>query len=284
MSSKKILIVNFGGMGDILNTTAIACHHKTVDPYVEVHFLTKSKYAHLIRNNTYIDNVIISSSEFDSWGSEIVSNYFKGKLSLDDYDIALFAAPYMSPLYDRTERSTLLNIIHEETSLIDKWSCEFKPYISLSKDEVIEADEFMALINGERRVLIEYEYFSNQSTMDINSIISICEKFNDPKYDLIFSGREKPKYLDTLSSKYDCRIHHYSKSFLSNAHLYNYMDLFIGCSSGITCLTASNYCNHNISRIEIVRGKHWSTSFWKHLCNKKIAYNNQDLNIFLEKY
>lgn len=282
MSSKKILIVNFGGMGDILNTTAIACHHKMEDSSTEVDFLTKNKYDFLLRNNIYIDRVISSGSEFDSWGSEVISKYFREKLSFDGYSNVLFAAPYMSPLYDKTERSTLLNIIYEETSGIKEWACDFMPYVFLSEEEINEAEFFISGTSGQIKILIEYEYFSQQSIMDIECILKLCEKFNDPQYDLIFSGKNKPQYLNSLSSKYNCNIYHYSGSFLSNAHLYNYMDLFVGCSSGITCLTASSYCKHDIERLELVRGSHWSTEFWKHLSNRNSFYNKKTFIDFLQ--
>jgi ADP-heptose:LPS heptosyltransferase len=282
MSSKKILIVNFGGMGDILNTTPIACHHKTQDESIQVDFLTKNKYGFLLRNNIYIDNVISSGPEFDSWGSEIISKYFKEQMKFDDYCEVLFSAPYMSPLYDRTERSTLLNIIYEETSGIKEWECDFLPYVFLSQDEIGEADFFISKTSGEYKVMIEYEYFSQQSIMDTECIMELCEKLNNPKCDLIFSGKNIPSYLDILARKYECNIYHYNGSFLSNAHLYNYMDMFVGCSSGITCLTASSYCNHDIERIELVRGSHWSTEFWKHLSKRKSFYNKNDFVNFLK--
>jgi ADP-heptose:LPS heptosyltransferase len=285
MSSKKILIVNFGGIGDILNTTAIACHHKTKDNSIEIDFLTKNKYEFLLKNNIYIDKVILSGAEFDSFGSEVVTRHFKEQMAFDQYSDVLFAAPYMSPLYDRTPRSTLLNIIYEETSGIKEWSCDFMPYVFLSKEEVQEADNFLQKTLGKYKIMIEYEYFSNQSIMDIECILSLCDKFNGKEYDIIFSGKNKPEYLDLIIEKYNSNIYHYDGSFLSNAHLYNNMNMFVGCSSGITCLTASNYCDHNIDRLELVRGSHWSTQFWRHLLNRKTFYKKQSFtNFFKKKY
>ena len=281
MSIKKILIVTLGGMGDILNTTPIARHYKALSSPVRVDFLTKNKYGFLLSNNPDVDRVICTSSEFNSWNNEIATKYFKDQLSFDEYSEVIFAAPYMSPLYDKTERSTLLDMIKDETSGITDWACDFKPYAFPNEREIDEADSFISKTDGEFKILIEYEYFSQQSFMNVDSIIGLCKQFNDKKYDLIFSGKNKPDYLDTLKCKYDSNIYHYDLSFLSNAKLYNYINLFVGCSSGLTCLTASDFCDHSIERVELVRGLHWSTKLWSHLENRKIFYNNEDFLSFL---
>ena len=284
MSIKKILIVTLGGMGDILNTTPIARHYKAGDDLIHVDFLTKNKYGFLLNNNPDVDRVISTSPEFNSWNNEVATKYFKDQLSFDEYSEVIFAAPYMSPLYDKTERSTLLDMIKDESSGITDWACDFKPYVFPNEEEINQADSFISETNGDFKILIEYEYFSQQSFMNIDSIIQLCKQFNNKKYDLIFSGKNKPDYLDTLKCKYDSNIYYYGLSFLSNAKLYNSIDLFIGCSSGLTCLTASDFCDHSIERLELVRGLHWSTEPWSHLKNRKTFYSNKHFFSFLKKY
>ena len=278
MSSKKILIVNFGGIGDILNTTAIATHYKSFEENFHVSFLTKSKYRFALENNSQIDSVLTLNPELDAYEPLSLSNEFKtniqrSSIKTEDFLKIIFAAPYMSPFYDLTSRSTLLKIIMEESSQISDWNVSFMPHVELSEEQIQEARLFKQKIPNNFNVLIEYEFFSNQSFINEFSILKILKTLKQNSLNLIFSGLKKPEYYNNFSSIPNFNVFHYDKSFMSNAELYNNIDFFIGCSSGITCLTSSDYCDPNIPRIELVRGEHWSTKDFTHHKNKNIVYN-----------
>jgi ADP-heptose:LPS heptosyltransferase len=56
---KKILIIRFSSIGDIILTTpVIRCLAKQM-PNVEIHYLTKKSYAEILTNNPYINKVIV---------------------------------------------------------------------------------------------------------------------------------------------------------------------------------------------------------------------------------
>ncbi|MCX6310933.1 MAG: glycosyltransferase family 9 protein [Bacteroidetes bacterium] len=60
--SKKILIIRFSSIGDIVLTTpVIRCVKKQLD--AEIHFLTKENFAGIVSNNPYIDKVITIKSK-----------------------------------------------------------------------------------------------------------------------------------------------------------------------------------------------------------------------------
>lgn len=289
MSSKKILIVNFGGMGDILNTTSVATHYKLNRNDVDVDFLTKSKHRQLLINNSYIKNLLHLDDQLNDYPPHQLSLRFKrdianSNLSIDDYDEIIFPAPYMSPLYDGTPRSRLLKIIKDESSGIKEWNCDFLPHVELSIEEKNEAKCFLGKLTEKPKIMIEYEFLSQQSFMDKNCVFRILDFYKESGFNIIFSGRTKPSYLQGNVFSPNSSVFHYSGSFMSNAEIYNSLDLFIGCSSGLTCLTSSDYCNPSIPRIELVKGEHWSTKDFIHHTNKTIIYKANELDLALNKH
>lgn len=275
----KILLVNFGAFGDILNSTPIAKNYKLMNPSNNITWMTTERYTSAIKNNPYIDN-IITLKEYLS--SNLYPFYVNMTFDLKDqivklnYDKIYFIAPYTwtinNPEFDLNKHS-LLEIIKTKLTDIEDFICDFIPVVKLSEQEKLEAKTFFDTLNGDKKILIEFENFSNQSPFDERYIEKLCELVNDKNYDLVLSGRKEPEFFKTFKLKYNVNFHTYSGSFMSNAELYNLCDSFIGCSSGISCLTHSDYCDNNKSRIEVSKGLHWSTNGWTHMKNKKICYN-----------
>lgn len=54
---KKVLIVRFSSIGDIVLTTPIIRCLKLQRPELEIHFLTKNSFASILENNPYVDKV-----------------------------------------------------------------------------------------------------------------------------------------------------------------------------------------------------------------------------------
>ena len=77
---KKVLIVRFSSIGDIVLTTPVIRCIKKYLPDSEVHFLTKSKFEILVKNNPYIDKVHTIVNDI----SEI-----KKTLKAEDYDFII---------------------------------------------------------------------------------------------------------------------------------------------------------------------------------------------------
>ena len=61
---KKILVIRFSSIGDIVLTTPVLrCLKKQLD--VDLHFLTKASFAGLLENNPYVDRVHSISKDLD---------------------------------------------------------------------------------------------------------------------------------------------------------------------------------------------------------------------------
>jgi ADP-heptose:LPS heptosyltransferase len=63
---KKILIIRFSSIGDIILTTPLVRCVATQLPGVEIHYLTKKSYAPILANNPYINKVIELDGSLDA--------------------------------------------------------------------------------------------------------------------------------------------------------------------------------------------------------------------------
>ncbi len=273
----NILIVNMGNNGDVLNSTPIAFHFKNFKKPNRVDFLTKIKYKNLLENNPSIDNVLDTGLELEDsppkYHSHTIQHELDSYIDTSKYKKIFFSAPYMSQDYnDGFSDKSLLQLTK---GVVKRWRCKFLPQVKLSPSEELEAQIFFAKLKGCYKVLVEYEFESNQSSFNYQYMNHICNHFQKKNIDIILTSKNKPEFMEVLEQHYDdINFYHYSNSFMSNAKLYNLVDLFVGCSSGLTCLTSSNYCDSNKKRIEVCNGPHWSTKLWSHNSkNKDICYN-----------
>ena len=58
LSQRKILVIRFSSIGDIVLTTPVVRIIKTNIDQVEIHYLTKTQYSNVLTENPYIDRVI----------------------------------------------------------------------------------------------------------------------------------------------------------------------------------------------------------------------------------
>ena len=281
----KILLVNFGAYGDILNSTPIAKHYKLSIPNCHITWMTLEKYKSVLLNNPFIDKIIVTKEyslpSLSNCPSYVQTNFLlKNNILKLDYNKIFFVAPYdwtlTNPNLFKVSDHTLIDIIKTKLTDINNFTCEFIPVLRLSDEEINEAKKFYNMLFGNKKILVEHENFSNQSSFNELYIHALCECINNKNYDLIFSGKQEPKYMKELQKKYNINFYNYSGSFVSNAELYNLCDVFIGCSSGLTCLTHSDYCDTYKLRFEVVNGKHWSTYDLIHMKNKKICFSFDD--------
>jgi hypothetical protein len=276
----NILLVNFGAFGDILNSTPIAKHFKLENPANHITWMTRQKYITSIKNNPHIDRILTPKEEhlgLDNQAEDknvYMTSILKKEIANLNYDKIFFLAPYVWTSAKKDINLldySLLYIIKNKLTDIQNFLCEFIPVVVLSEEEKNEAKTFFSRLTGDKKFLIEYESFSNQTPFGKNHVIKLCEAFNGKNYDFIFSGKHPPDYIESLKKDYNINFHFYEGSFMSNAELFNLCDYFVGCCSGLTCLTHSDYCDSMKPRIEVVYGYHWSSADWKHASNKAIV-------------
>ena len=76
MQVRKILIIRFSSIGDIVLTTPVARCLKGAFPQAEIHFLTKKKYAQVLAGNPYIDKMHLLSDRLPELLKELRAERF----------------------------------------------------------------------------------------------------------------------------------------------------------------------------------------------------------------
>ncbi|MBO9619969.1 MAG: glycosyltransferase family 9 protein [Niabella sp.] len=72
-SLKKILVIRFSSMGDIIYTTPVVRCLKQQLPGVEIHFLTKPAFRYIYEGNPYVDKLLLLQDSLDATIKEIKS-------------------------------------------------------------------------------------------------------------------------------------------------------------------------------------------------------------------
>jgi len=72
----KILIIRFSSIGDIVLTTPVIRNLKQQGEDIEIHYLTKKKYAAILENNPYIDKLHLLDNSISKTIDELRKEYF----------------------------------------------------------------------------------------------------------------------------------------------------------------------------------------------------------------
>ncbi len=73
---KKILVIRFSSIGDIVLTTPVVRCLKNTFPLAEIHFLTKKKFAQVLAGNPYIDKLHPFDGNFGAMLAELRNEQF----------------------------------------------------------------------------------------------------------------------------------------------------------------------------------------------------------------
>ena len=83
-SRRKILIIRFSSIGDIVLTTPVIRTVKQQVPNVEVHFLVKKSNEILLKSNPYVDTIHTYKGDLSSLISELRSEKFDYVIDLQN--------------------------------------------------------------------------------------------------------------------------------------------------------------------------------------------------------
>lgn len=212
---KKLLIIRFSSIGDIVLTTpVIRCLKNQLGNNTEIHYLTKSKFANILHNNPYIDNIIelkdslndilpiLKNQKYDhiidlhsSLRSSIVkfrlnrpSHSFK-KLNFRKWLLVNFKLNYMPDIHivDRYLKTVeFLNVKYDGKGL---------NYFYGDSDKIITKN--IGLDSKYIAIAIGGNHYTKK--MPVEKIISICRKVDFPI--ILMGGKEdKPEAENILSS------------------------------------------------------------------------------------
>ena len=253
--TKRILLGHLASFGDCLYATAVARQIKTDYPNCHLTWAIGSNYNSVIDNNPYVDdkwivpfqdikNIAILWEKFEkeAWKRKEQGDF-------DEVFLTQFCPSYEYK-YDGYIRSTTFRGYPKPITV------PVTPVIRLSDQEIDNVRSFAQLHKlHEKEQVILFECFPKSLQSFVNTEFSITvakkiiEKF--PKACLILSSNASLTLKD--ANIIDGSI----LSFRENAELTKYCSLLIGCSSGITWLSTSDWAK-KIPMIQLIN----SNSLW----------------------
>ncbi len=202
---KKILIIRFSSIGDIVLTTPVIRCLKQQQPDTEIHYLSKNSFRSLLENNPYISKVhtiekdvkeiadVLKKENFDSivdLHNNLRSMHIKGmlgkpatvfkKLNFKKWLLVNFKINVMPPLH------VVDRYMHTVEKLGIKNDQKGLDYFIPEKDEINIHVLPLTHQNGYIGFVIGAKHFTKQ--LPNEKIISICKKINQPI--ILLGGKE----------------------------------------------------------------------------------------------
>ena len=282
-------IAIFHNIGDILLCTPIPRQLKADDPACHITWYTSQRYAFVLENNPYIDEVI-ALPDVPLNNCQII-NVLQPHATIENAGVlALNAeiprlrktrswtrfftpAPYLNfhefaNLYRISgidDKLSDVQIASKNGSLLDiikayvdfNWTVSDLPVMRLTDAEVAKARDYISKLPSGIKILIETEFKSSQSFFDTDCLLKLITSTLHLKPVMIVTSKNRPFYFDNLAKQFE-RMYWFSGEFRLNAELYNACSGFIGVSSGVSTLTYSDWCRNDLPKLEASLGEHWS--------------------------
>jgi ADP-heptose:LPS heptosyltransferase len=240
---KRILLGQLASYGDCLFATAIARQIKSDYPGCKLTWAVGSAYRSILNGNPYVDEVWEIPMKgledlYEAWYL-LEREAFKSKDQGEFDEIFLTQiCPNNFHKFDGTVRSSIFRAYPRQITV------PIAPVIYLSEQEMERVRLFAeehALANYEHVILFECSPKSGQSFVTSSFALEVAEKIVQEmsKVCLILSSNEKIRMSETQMRQ--CIIDGSVLSFRENAELTKYCSLLVGCSSGISWLSTSEW-------------------------------------------
>ncbi len=223
MKSKKILIIRFSSIGDIVLTTPVIRCLKLQQPDTEIHFLTKKAFKGILEHNPYIHKIHTIEKEVKEISSILKKENFDFVIDLHNNIRSMqikraLGKPSSSFKKLNFKKWLLVNFkinTLPETHIVDRYlqtveqlgiknDLQGLDYFIPQQDEVNMASLPKFLQSGYIGFVIGAKHFTKQ--LPIEKIVSICEKLNSPI--ILLGGKEDEKkandiiaHLSTITSQ-----------------------------------------------------------------------------------
>ena len=205
----KILILRFSSIGDIILTTPVIRVLKTQIEDAQIHFATKKKYAHLLKENPYVDqihelktkeNELITKLKGEKFDL-IIDLHHNLRTWLIQKKLGVKAFKYdklniKKWLYTNFKIDQLPNLHIVDRYLATLAPLKIKPdtlgldFFIPEKDEVQNNWLPLTHQNGYIAVVIGATY--NTKKLTTNRLIELCDRINQP---IILLGDEHDKFI-----------------------------------------------------------------------------------------
>jgi len=236
---KKFLIGQLACYGDCLYATTIAKQIRNDYPDSHITWAVSSNYRSILEMNPDIDKIWeieIPDKKYYTSGWKNFKKQALQKQKKGEFDEIIFSQipPDNWKNYTGTVRHTIVSSYRKPITV------PVDPVVRLSQQEIGNVKRFAekhALKQYKEVVLFECAPGNGQSDIDIESAVEIAEEISKKHTDVCFViSSAKP--LQIIKERI---VDASGLSYRENAELTNYCTLLIGCSSGITWLTTSDW-------------------------------------------
>lgn len=236
---KKYLIIQLGHFGDCLYTTTIAKQIKNDFPNSHITWAIAPRYSSILYLNPHVDNVweIETKKEYQcdpDWDLFLADVNEKKKKGEFNEIIFSQILPFNLNKCTGTIRGSILNTYPGPITV------SVKPVLYLSHQEIANVKNFAEknkLRDYTQVVLFECVATSKQSIIDIDFALRVARHITKTNKDVLFIISS----LTSLNTNNSQIIDASEVSFRENAELTKYCNLLIGCSSGITWVSTSEW-------------------------------------------
>ncbi len=262
MVPKKILMVLLNSNGDCLYGTVIAKQIKEVDyPGCHLTWVVNTNCKQSIENNPFVDKIWEvetkkTITDIREWNA--IKKTTEQKKSKGEFDLIFYLQIHGENVlkYDGGIRSSLYKNYPHPIVISQQ------PLIFLRPEEINNVTAFSNKFNlakFKKIVLVECGPTSFTSNLHPDKLIGILELIikNNKDIAFILSSNKKISHLNPQI------IDGSELSFRENAELTKHCDFFIGCSSGITWLSTTQWAK-NIPKIILTNPKDYYTSSFIH--------------------
>lgn len=202
---KKILIIRFSSIGDIVLTTPVIRCLKTQQPDFTIHYLTKRSFVSLLENNPYIDKVHSIEKDVKEIAEELKKENFDVVVDLHNNLRSLQVKWLLKKpatvfnklnfrkwLLVRFKINTMptIHVVDRYLQTVERYGIKNDgkglDYFIPAKDEVALQTLPSTHHSGYIGFVIGAKHFTKQ--LPVEKIISICKKINQPL--VLLGGRE----------------------------------------------------------------------------------------------
>ena len=286
--SRRFLIGQLASFGDCLYATAIAKQIKKDYPDSHVTWAVSSKCKSILFLNPHIDNIweIVDEKKdfFNSTWKGFEKEAEKRKKN-GEFDEIIYSQILPKNLYkyNGTIRSSILSAYKRPITV------DVNPDVYLTDVEINNVKKFIENnnINTYKHVILfECTPASAQSNkVNMEFAMQIAQAIVENNKDICFILSSHK----SVNSAHGQIIDASELSFRENAELTHYCTFLVGCSSGITWLSTSNWANKSLPTLQLLdsnysffAGVHYDFEIW-HLNSSKIAERlNFDVSLVVQ--
>ncbi len=258
-------IAVFHNRGDVLAATPVARQLKADEPGCRVVWYTSKAYENLLDGNPYVDEVVGMEGDPLELDGEI-----ERLRAARPWTRFFTPAAYMNP--EVHEGRAVFETVRDAAGL--DWTVPFEFVLRLSEKERAQADRYWRSLPEGPKVLVEVEFFSDQSVWEEDFAFDLVEILEPLSPVFLFTSGNRPSFLNAFKERYP-KAYWCREPFRLNAEFYNRCDLFVGVSSGISALTLSDSCRRDVLHVEVVGGWPWGAGCLGRHENLYVCYNRE---------